>query len=91
MVKPLRRSHASPASCGEIPVTAIDKREDAATAAIRDFEKQRAVAFVSVFRTDGMKSEENSTSPSFRLTALLRSTMRWLCGLARGGRSRCVQ
>ena len=38
---------------GEIPVSAVDEREDAATATIRDFEKQQAVAFVSVFRTDG--------------------------------------
>ena len=38
---------------GEIPVAAVDEREDAATATIRDFEKQRAVALVSIFRADG--------------------------------------
>ena len=68
----------------QIPVAAIDERKNAAAPAIWDFQKQRAVALVSIFGRTAMKSEENSTSPSFRLTALLRSTMRWLCGLATG-------
>ncbi len=37
-----------------------------------------------VIAIPAMKSEENSTSPFFRFTAWLRSTMRWLCGLATG-------
>ena len=38
---------------GEIPVSAVDEREDAATATIRDFEKQGAIALASIFRADG--------------------------------------
>ena len=53
IVKPLRSSHASPASCGEIPVAAIDEGENAAASAVGNFQQHRAVALVRVLRADG--------------------------------------
>ena len=40
--------------------------------------------WLTSFGRTALKSEENSTSPFFRFTALPRSTMRWLCAFATG-------
>ena len=52
IVKPLRSSHASPASSAN-PNTAIDQGDDTAAAAIGNFQHQRAVSLGRIFRADG--------------------------------------
>ena len=53
MVKPLRSSHASPASCREIPVAAVDQPDDARAPAVRHFQQHRTVSLVRILRPHG--------------------------------------
>ena len=84
MVKPLRSSQASPALCAKSqspPSTSEMRRPRPRFGTSRIMEP--LLLFESLGRT-AMKAEENSTSPSLRLTALARSTICLLCGLAMG-------